>query len=178
MGMKWAQKQKGFTIVELLIVVVVIAILAAITIVSYNGITNRAHDSAVKSDLAILSRKLEIYKTENTYYPENTLLLNIKFKATIGSYETSPVKAPFNLTYCYKGQTSWTIDEYVVLAMSRSGNKYILKDGVISPYSGVWSLSSANITCADALPGVSANVNGYFHSDTLTGPWRAWAVSK
>jgi len=41
------QKQSGFTIVELLIVVVVIAILAAITIVAYNGIQNRAKSSAV-----------------------------------------------------------------------------------------------------------------------------------
>ena len=39
----------GFTIVELLIVVVVIAILAAITIVSYNGISNRAKSSAVQA---------------------------------------------------------------------------------------------------------------------------------
>ena len=36
------KQQHGFTIVELLIVIVVIGILAAITIVAYNGIQNRA----------------------------------------------------------------------------------------------------------------------------------------
>ena len=41
-------KNQGFTIVELLIVVVVIAILAAITIISYAGITARANESAIK----------------------------------------------------------------------------------------------------------------------------------
>lgn len=50
----------GFTIVELLIVVVVIAILAAITIVSYNGITTQANNSAVKTGLATLSKKLTV----------------------------------------------------------------------------------------------------------------------
>ena len=39
--------RSGFTIVELLIVIVVIAILAAITIVAFNGIQERARASAV-----------------------------------------------------------------------------------------------------------------------------------
>ena len=42
-------KVKGFTLVELLIVIVVIAILAAISIVAYNGIQQRSRDSAAKS---------------------------------------------------------------------------------------------------------------------------------
>ena len=44
-------KQRGFTIVELLIVIVVIGVLAAITIVAYNGIQSRARDSARVSDI-------------------------------------------------------------------------------------------------------------------------------
>lgn len=47
---------KGFTIVELLIVVVVIAILAAITIVAYNGITYRSKVSMVQQTLARVSQ--------------------------------------------------------------------------------------------------------------------------
>lgn len=60
--MKWAQKQPGFTIVELLIVVVVIAILAAITIVAYNGITNNSKASALQSELSQVSKALEAKK--------------------------------------------------------------------------------------------------------------------
>lgn len=55
-------KQTGFTIVELLIVVVVIAILAAITIVAYNGITARSKDSVARADLASAYKKLESLK--------------------------------------------------------------------------------------------------------------------
>ena len=51
--------ERGFTIVELLIVVVVIAVLAAITIVAYNGITIRANDT-VRRDAA--SRLAQAYK--------------------------------------------------------------------------------------------------------------------
>ena len=53
--------QRGFTIVELLIVVVVIAILAAITIVSYNGIQNRAKASAAQTAAEQAGKKLATY---------------------------------------------------------------------------------------------------------------------
>lgn len=55
-------RREGFTIVELLIVVVVIAILAAITIVAYNGIQNRAKLSALQSDLENAAKTLEQFK--------------------------------------------------------------------------------------------------------------------
>jgi prepilin-type N-terminal cleavage/methylation domain-containing protein len=54
--MQWA-KQTGFTIVELLIVVVVIAILAAITLVSFNGITERARVSTASNYAAQLKHR-------------------------------------------------------------------------------------------------------------------------
>ena len=56
--MQWAKKQTGFTIVELLIVVVVIAILASITIVSYNGISTRAKESAAQSAISQVLKKV------------------------------------------------------------------------------------------------------------------------
>lgn len=66
----------GFTIVELLIVVVVIAILAAITIVSYNGITNKAKESVKASDIASWKKKSEIHKIENSIVcPDNFVFI-------------------------------------------------------------------------------------------------------
>ncbi len=59
------QKDKGFTIVELLIVVVVIAILAAITIVSYGGITQRAKEAALAADISQLQTKAAVYRTQH-----------------------------------------------------------------------------------------------------------------
>lgn len=63
--MQWAKhKQSGFTIVELLIVVIVIAILATITIVGFNGIQNRAKNSALQSAASQATRKVELVATE------------------------------------------------------------------------------------------------------------------
>jgi len=64
-----ARRSRGFTIVELLIVVVVIAILAAITIVAYNGITANARDSALKADLNTAAKKAGIAQAETGSYP-------------------------------------------------------------------------------------------------------------
>jgi len=64
------QKPSGFTIVELLIVIVVIAILAAITIVAYNGIQNRAKQSSAQSRLAQANKKILAWAvTNNDDYP-------------------------------------------------------------------------------------------------------------
>ena len=52
-------KQSGFTIVELLIVIVVIGILAAITIVAYSGIQDRARSAKINSDLALLNKAIQ-----------------------------------------------------------------------------------------------------------------------
>jgi len=59
----------GFTIVELLIVIVVIGILAAITIVAYNGVQQRAIESTLKSDLANASKQIELSNADDGSYP-------------------------------------------------------------------------------------------------------------
>ena len=62
--------RSGFTIVELLVVIVVIGILAAITIVSYSGITQKATVASLASDLSNTSTQLKIFQTVNGNYPE------------------------------------------------------------------------------------------------------------
>jgi general secretion pathway protein G len=65
-------RQRGFTIVELLIVIVVIAILAAITIIAFNGIQDRARSTAVISDLAAAAKQLKIDQIDNGNFPATT----------------------------------------------------------------------------------------------------------
>ena len=62
-------KQKGFTIIELLIVIVVIGILAAITVVAYTGIQQRARVAVLQSDLKNASTQLGIDNVNNGAYP-------------------------------------------------------------------------------------------------------------
>lgn len=60
---------RGFTIVELLIVIVVIGILAAITIVAYNGLQQRARDSERTTEVRAVQKAIEMYYIDEGKYP-------------------------------------------------------------------------------------------------------------
>lgn|GEM_PF-511627 len=63
------QHQNGFTIVELLIVIIVIAVIAAITLVAYNGIQMRAENSKTIAAVDQYAKALQLYKTNTGDYP-------------------------------------------------------------------------------------------------------------
>lgn len=64
--------KSGFTIVELLIVIVVIGILASITVVAFNGVRARALESEKISKVSQIQKALESYKVINGTYPGTT----------------------------------------------------------------------------------------------------------
>ena len=62
-------KQGGFTIVELLIVIVVIGVLATIGIVAFNGVQDRAYDAKRTSAIDTYVKALALYKAQHSTYP-------------------------------------------------------------------------------------------------------------
>lgn len=68
------KQSKGFTIVELLIVIVVIAILATLVIVTFTGIQQKARDSQRQTDINALDSHLEAYYAQNGSYPSLAVL--------------------------------------------------------------------------------------------------------
>lgn len=96
---------RGFTIVELLIVIVVIAILATITIVSYNGITKRANVTSLKADLTQFGKSQEVYRVANGSAFGNTAQMQTAGANSLAqkSAWTTP-----NLSVAWPGKTTTT----------------------------------------------------------------------
>ncbi|MBC7868582.1 prepilin-type N-terminal cleavage/methylation domain-containing protein, partial [Candidatus Saccharibacteria bacterium] len=83
--MKNIKRNDGFTIVELLIVIVVIGILAAITIVSYSGITARANTTKAQTNAASAQKVAEAYNADAGYYPPTLAAFTSGFGANPSS---------------------------------------------------------------------------------------------
>lgn len=143
MNIKWA-KQPGFTIVELLIVIVIIGILAAITIVAYNGIQNRANDAAVQTDLRNFGNKVQTFTAINGRLPTTPELDTLGLKISTGSYGynyTPTGSNGYNFIYCARNSDS----AFVFVAASKSGNVFVYRDGAAK--AGVGPLVTNATTC-------------------------------
>ncbi|MDB5182553.1 MAG: fimbrial protein pilin [Candidatus Saccharibacteria bacterium] len=66
------KKQSGFTIVELLIVIVVIGILAGLVITTFSGIQQKARDTERETDIKALHGQIEAFWAQKGYYPSLT----------------------------------------------------------------------------------------------------------
>jgi len=61
--------RRGFTLVELLVVIVVLAVLAAIILPKFIGAGTRSKEAALKSDLKLLRNAISLFQTDTAYYP-------------------------------------------------------------------------------------------------------------
>lgn len=74
---------KAFTLVEILIVVIILGILAAIVIPQFTEASNEARDSAVRSDLQTIRSQIELYKIQHLdQYPGETDANNTTIEVT------------------------------------------------------------------------------------------------
>lgn len=80
--MSLKRNQSGFTIVELLIVIIVIGILATLVLVTFTGIQQSARNTQRVTDVKAVASHLETYNAKNSFYPEATELNTPSFITT------------------------------------------------------------------------------------------------
>ncbi len=170
LAMLKGRRPAGFTIVELLIVVVIIGILAAIVIVAYNGVTSTAKENAIKSDLANVAKKLEVYKAINGSYPTQAIaqLDAADFKVNQSNYDINRN----NFYYCISTDTY----HYAIGVDTTNNTEYYMRDGAIILVAN-GSVNGAN-TCQHLITnGFPAGAGGSAGHDFSTGTgWAAWTL--
>lgn len=93
------KRNEGFTIVELLIVIVVIGILALLVITTYSGIQAKARNSKRSSDVATIQTQLEAFFQNSGYYPSLADMNNATWLSTnMKSLDTGALVDPSNAT--------------------------------------------------------------------------------
>lgn len=157
----WAKNKQGFTIVELLIVIVVIAILAAITIVSYTGIQRQAQISGVQSGLSNFGKKMELYKVENGTYlkaGENDAW-KAMIEETLGVLSDAGVN---NALICRTSEGDrYALVRWIPYNPSIGESFYYVSSDSSGPSSAIWTgqgswPSTGSALCAIVLPGSGA----------------------
>lgn len=163
---------KGFTIVELLIVVVIVGILAGIVLIAYNGVQDRSRASVAQTDLNNAKKQLSIYQARNGAFPttyQQLIDANMHFSRTV--YEVN--RAGYgNMYYCYN-----TVTGQFALGARTVKAAYGF---VVTSNSNIKNITSttvtANYTCTTiGLSGSSdANAITYQGLETGTANWRDW----
>jgi len=162
MKLKKGSLSVGFTIVELLVVIVIIGILATLALVSYTGISKKATIASLQLDLSSAAGQLKVFQVDKGYYPTaidctaTPIVDSICLKASPGNSFTDypysrPTPQTFTLTY-KNGSNIWRINESsspfefvpeptitpVNFAYTGSNQPYVVPAGITSLIFEVW----------------------------------------
>ena len=102
MSLQRIRNNKGFTIIELLIVIVVIGILAALVLTAYGNIQQRARDTEGQTDIAEISKQLELqYINDGTFNGRYPFDIATVKTSLAGKVPTETFDSPRNTTHPY-----------------------------------------------------------------------------
>lgn len=163
----------GFTIVELLIVVVVIAILAAISIVAYTNIQDRANDSVIQHDLKNFAKRIQLIAAETSSFPSGnpgdvTQFPGVTFSPTKSAYFSSSDQ---NLMYCTGPETASGRIIFQLTARSKSGKVFRYSSGGNIEVVGNFALGASETNACSLISAPRTWSYGY---NSASNQWYSW----
>ena len=82
--------ESGFTLVELLVVIVIIGVLSGVVVFSVRGINNNSAQAACQSDVSTVNSALEAYYAQNKAYPAGTATVAVAALVTANLLKSDP----------------------------------------------------------------------------------------
>lgn len=86
-------RNRAFTLVELLIVIIIIAVLAAIAIPKFSNSSQRSKESALRAELSLLRNAIELFKTDTGAFPATLAALEATAAPASGLDSAGAAKA-------------------------------------------------------------------------------------
>lgn len=128
---------RGFTLIELLVVIAIIGILSSVVLVSLGGARVKARDSKRIADLSSVQQAIELYNSDNGYYPKRTTFATAltDIKSNLSSDTVSDPTNTGNYQYRYCGSADGT--KYVVWGYLEDGNNKATSTAPSALLSGV-----------------------------------------
>jgi prepilin-type N-terminal cleavage/methylation domain-containing protein len=115
--MSFKSNDKGFTIVELLIVIVVIGILAALVVTTFTGIQQRARNTERQTDIKAIHGQVEAYYAQNGRYPTLDNLNDAAFRtANMKGLDVEALKDPKGSASTLAATAAANVYSYAVTA--------------------------------------------------------------
>jgi type IV pilus assembly protein PilA len=146
-------REEGFTLIELMVVVLIIAILIAIAIPTFLGARKRAQDRASQSNLRNALTAEKVYYTDNQFYGTAASMTAADIEKSLSFVAAAPTQGSREVQVALgdvSTGTAVTNGVVCLTAKSASGNTYSLKDVSAGTNAGTWYSAAAIGTCNDS----------------------------
>jgi len=120
-------KNKGFTLVELLVVIIILSVISSVSIPVYLNYNNKSRESATKIEMSSVAKALSLFQADNEDYPSDTASLSAYLKSI-------PVKDSFKIDYVYEASddlSSYTFTSFGIDKTEGTGDDIVFEDGIM-----------------------------------------------
>jgi len=124
-------KNKGFSLIELLIVILILAVLTGIAIPAYMLVTARAKESGVESEMMNIAKALELHNIDDQVYPDPDSYPDILEERNYMTYV--PINDLWGNEYIYDSDgNSYTLESHGMDGVDGGNNDIVISSGVMT----------------------------------------------